>query len=176
MLKWIALGTCSFIFLVALIFGIMLAVNPPHKPPPKTGGKKIGKVQKKGKNVAYSPKTDSLHAVVQKYQQLIGESKQQIDSLRIVIKTQSAQLEEKDKKLEQLTKELAAKANKDKRAKDMAKTLAAMKVKQMAPILNKLDDATIISIFQQTSKTARTNILTALSDERAARITEKLIN
>jgi len=176
MLKWIALGTSSFIFFIALVFGIMLALKPPQKSAIKEKGKKTGMVSKSVKKIQYTSNSDSLRAAAQEYLQMLEESKQQMDSLRAVIKSQQAQLEEKEKQLQQLNAALAGKANKDKRAKEMAKTLAAMKVKQMAPILNKLDDGTIISIFQQTSKTSRKNILTALTDERAARITKKLIN
>jgi len=46
----------------------------------------------------------------------------------------------------------------------------------MAPILQKLDDDTIILIYQQTGKTARKDILLALSESRAAKIANKLIN
>ena len=176
MLKWIALGTSSFIFFIVLVFGIMLAVNPPKKKAPKTKSASIAKVHKKNKKVFYASATDSLRAAVEELQQMADEKQHQVDSLLKVIKAQTVQLAEKDKKLEQLTAALNGKADKDKRAKDMAKTLAAMKLKQMAPILNKLDDATIISIFRQTSKSARTTILAALNDERAARITKKLIN
>lgn len=176
MIKWIALGTSSFIFFVALVLGIMLVVNPPQKKVPDTKGKAISKLHRKGKRVHYASKTDSLRALVEEYEQLTEEKEQVIDSLQKVISEQVLQLEEKDKKMEQLNAALTARAEKNKRTKDMAKTLSAMKSKQMAPILNKLDDATIISIFQQTSKSARTSILSALSDERAARITKKIIN
>ena len=114
--------------------------------------------------------------VIDDYEQELKAQKHQLDSLTALVQTLRQDTQAKSAEIEKLNIALQGKTERNKKAKEMAKTFASMKVKQISPILNKLDDETIISIYLQTSKPARKNIIAALTDDRAARITKKLIN
>ncbi len=163
--KWIVFILGGLAFLVTAVFSVMLILQPPKKPIPK---------KVKGKSVASSKvtKSDKLKMEIDKYQQMLKKQKVTIDSLE-----QIAQVKTKlEQEVERLNTLLKGKSDKEARAKEIAKTLSSMKTKAMAPILQKLDDDTIILIYQQTGKTARKDILLALSESRAAKIANKLIN
>ena len=51
-----------------------------------------------------------------------------------------------------------------------------MKIAEMQPILEKLEDHTILELYENISSRNRKNILMALSAQRAARITQKIAN
>ncbi len=173
--KWIVFSLGVFSFAIAAIFSVMLMMQDPP-PPKKANAKKpvatkaeIKKIKnKKGalsKNEKLVLEIAELHSAIEKKDKII-------DSLKVV----AAKTETLQKELQKITQSNASSKSKASRAKDMAKTLSSMKTKAMAPILNKLDDDTVILIYKQTSKTARKNILLALSEARAAKITKKIIN
>lgn len=58
--------------------------------------------------------------------------------------------------------------------KELAKTYESMKLKEMQPILSKIDDNTLIAIYQKMSSRNRKNLILALKSERAALITQQL--
>jgi len=59
--------------------------------------------------------------------------------------------------------------------KEMAKTYEGMKVTEIQDIIRQLDDQTILKIYKNTGTRKRQNLLIALGEEAAARITEKVI-
>ena len=163
-LKWIIFIVGGLAFLTTAVFSVMLILQPPKKSIPKG---KEGKAA--GRRITQK---DKLTLEVEKYKQIIREKDAQIDSLQ-----QIAQAKEKlEKEVEKLNLIVKGKSDKEARAKEIAKTLSSMKTKAMAPILQKLDDDTIILIYKQTGKTARKDILLALSESRAAKIAKKMIN
>lgn len=172
-IKWVVFSLGGLVFLITVIFSVMLFLNPPA-PKEKTGTGSASKAtvdylkNKKG-DLA---KSEVLILKVAKLEKELSLKNNQIDSLKQI----AAEKEVLSQTLNKLSSELQATSDRSARAKDIAKTLSAMKTKSMGPILNKLDDDTVILIYHQTSKTARKDILLALSEDRAARITEKLIN
>lgn len=58
--------------------------------------------------------------------------------------------------------------------KELAKTYESMKPKEMRPIFSKIDDNTLIAIYQNMSNRNRKNLILALKSERAALITQQL--
>lgn len=171
--KWAVFALGGLAFLITVIFTLMLFLNPPK--PKKT--EKLATASKETVDYLKSKKgklsqVESLTVKVAALEEELSQKNTLIDSLNRIA-------EEKNKVTQQLAKvnaQMEAGTNRSDRAKDIAKTLTAMKAKSMSPILNKLDDDTVILIYHQTSKTARKDILLALSEERAARITNKLIN
>lgn len=151
--------------MITAVFSVMLIMQPPQKPISKTV---------KGKTVANAKltKTQKLQIQIEDYKQRLTQQKAIIDSLEEI----AAAKTKLEQEIERLNVLLKGKTDKEARAKEIAKTLSSMKAKTMAPILQKLDDETIILIYQQTGKTARKDILLALSETRAAKITNKLIN
>jgi len=173
--KWIVFSLGIFSFAIATIFSAMLMLQDP--PAPKKAVKEktaiskaeIKKVKsKKGK----LSKNEKLVLEIAELRSALEEKNKIIDSLNTV----ASKAEQLEKELQKITQAKTSSKNKRARAKDMAKTLSSMKTKAMAPILNKLDDDTVVLIYKQTSKTARKDILLALSETRAAKITKKIIN
>ena len=174
--KWVVLSIGGLAFLVAVVFSVMLLISPTPEPVTEVKTKKPLVTKKDIKNAKNKKsELERNEKLVLRVAQLDSTLKKKnilIDSLQIA----AAETQELHKQVEKLTEQLTGSLDKNARAKDMAKTLAAMKPKAMSPILNKLDDETVILIYKQTSKTARSSILAALTEDRAAIITKKLIN
>jgi len=163
--KWLVFIVGGFAFLITAVFSVMLIMqSPKDAQPAKSKIRRNGKTQVQTQTVA-------SNSAINNYKAKLIAKDQQIDSLKQIAA-------EKDKLVAEVAR-LNAIVNgisdQSARAKEIAKTLSSMKPKAMAPILKKLDDDTIILIYQQTGKPSRKDILLALSDSRAAKITKKLI-
>ncbi len=58
--------------------------------------------------------------------------------------------------------------------KELTKTYETMKVAEIRPILEKLDNATVIALYKNMSGRTRKNLINGLSSDRAAQITKQL--
>jgi flagellar motility protein MotE (MotC chaperone) len=172
-IKWVVLSIGGLAFLIAVVFSVMLLISPPApvaEPDKPLVSKKD--IQNAKQNKSEKRRVDKLVLKVVELDSTLKVKNATIDSLQII----AAEAGELRKQVEKLQTQLTGSLDKNARAKDIAKTLSSMKSKAMAPILNKLDDETVMLIYNQTSKTSRSTILAALSEERAAKITSKLIN
>lgn len=175
--KWIVFSLGILSFSIAAILSAMLMLQDP--PPQKAASKKAGvtktdikKVQNKKKKKGKLSKNEQMVLEIAELHSALEKKEQVIDSLQAM----ASKAQELQKEVQKLTEAKTRSKSKDSRAKEIAKTLSSMKTKAMAPILNKLDDDTVILIYKQTGKTSRKNILMALSESRAAKITKKIIN
>jgi len=98
--------------------------------------------------------TDSLNEVLGKQELIIAGYTSQIESL-----------EERNQALQ----------SKSVSIKELAKTYETMKVSDIRPILEKVDDATIVALYKNMGSRTRKNIIQALSSVRAAQLTNKLV-
>jgi len=64
--------------------------------------------------------------------------------------------------------------NKKISIKELAKTYETMKVSEIKPILDNVDDDTVIALYKNMGTRTRKNLIKSLSGGRAAQITEKL--
>jgi len=173
LIKWVVFSLGGLAFLITVIFSVMLFLNPPvPKDKEKAAGASKETVDYLKKKKGKLSKIEALTVKVAELEEALVLKNTEIDSLSQI----ALEKELVSKELAKLNAQMEATTSRSSRAKDIAKTLSAMKSKSMSPILNKLDDSTVILIYNQTSKTARKGILLALSDDRAARITKKLIN
>lgn len=174
-IKWVLIGLITFVVFVGIFMGVMIYTTPKNTAALKDSldiTSKIIKEAEKQKIELDNKLIEELKAAKSKFRQL----KIKYDSLKTASFSHASKLELKDKEIEKLTSSLADKSDRNARAKDLAKTLSSMKVTKIAPILSKLDDQTVIAIYQQMGKTDRKNILLGLSGDRAAVIAKKLIN
>jgi len=173
-LKWILIGFFSFVVMVGLVLGVMIYFGPKKTTPLKGKHAQSAALKKeKGKNLTAK---ERLLIELEQYKVKTDSMKNRLDSLSTLSRKQQNKLQAQADEIQKLTIRLKGKASKAARAKDLAKTLASMKLKSLAPILNKLDDQTVIELYRQMNRAARKNILLGLSDKRAAKITQKLIN
>lgn len=172
--KWAVFSIGIFLFSLAAIFSVMLMLQDP--PPKKEIKEKPAVTKIEIKNVKNKKgalnKEEKMVLEIARLQAALEEKSKLVDSLSIAV----SKTEKLEKELQKITQAKNRAKSRESRAKEMAKTLSSMKTKAMAPILNKLDDDTVVLIYKQTGKTARKNILLALNETRAAKITKKIIN
>ena len=58
--------------------------------------------------------------------------------------------------------------------KDLAKTYETMKIKDIKPIIEKVDDETVIALYKNMGSRTRKNLMQSLSSVRAAQLTKKI--
>ncbi len=119
---------------------------------------------------------DSLRKLIEKKEQEIVKKETIVDSIKNDAKTKIEVAKiEAIKEATKIAEENEAKAKK-KKALSMAKTFEKMSIKQIAPILNNLDDETVMMIYTNTGNRFKKNILLAVNEKRAAQITKEFIN
>ncbi|MCF7800574.1 MAG: hypothetical protein K9N34_01015 [Candidatus Marinimicrobia bacterium] len=97
-----------------------------------------------------------------------------VDSLNGVIASQESVVSQYEKQLAGLKEKMNEDQKQAANVKDLAKTFETMKVTELGPILNNVDDATVIAIYQNMGSRSKKMIMTALSTKRAAEITKEL--
>ena len=177
-----------FVLLVGLVFGILTFMEKNGK----SSVVEIDKTPTEENNsilgILLSDKQviiDSLSLMATEYGDSLTFLTEESDSINtlLVVKTQQifsdsskiAKLERDLAKLknDQIESGLAAeKANEE--VKQLAKTYEQMKVTEMKAIFTKLDDKTIMALYNNMSARKRPMILKALSTDRAAKITQEL--
>jgi hypothetical protein len=119
---------------------------------------------------------DGLRKLIEKKEQEIVKKETIVDSIKNDAKTKIEVAKiEAIKEATKIAEENEAKAKK-KKALSMAKTFEKMSIKQIAPILNNLDDETVMMIYTNTGNRFKKNILLAVNEKRAAQITKEFIN
>jgi len=97
-----------------------------------------------------------------------------VDSLYEQLNIKNELVENQLAQIELLVKQVKNAEQKRQFLKELTKTYETMKVTEIRPILEKLDDATIIALYKNMSGRTRKNIINGLSSDRAAQITKQL--
>ncbi len=187
--KWVSISFGIFIVLVGGIFAVLIFLTPSPQPEadqPQTNPDKKNEIKEQVTQLRKGlpamevnrimNKVDSLFTLIYRYEGQHKKNTAKIDSLSRLLEKERQEAAGFTSVIEKLKKQIAEKQSKEENARELAKTFSDMKVKQLAPILNKLDDETILLIYGQMRKTARKDLLLALNEKRAAGIAEKLIN
>ncbi len=186
-LKWIAIGVMPFVMIVLGVIAYLTVTKPPLPAPQKAQTKQINRklILKAIKNdSSFSARVirelqaeiDSLQSELKAYKQKLSLKESEEDSLVTVLAQKDKMLASKDEELKKITAQLDRFVNSEANAKSLAKTFSSMKPAQIAPILRKLDDEIILSIYQNTNSRYRKNIILALSDDRAAGLSKRLLH
>ncbi len=186
--RWILISFVSFPLTIIIIVGILLVVKPPAKAPAATQAVGAGQqVEKKlikkvvahdirignMKHVRYM--VDSLLTVIDVFRDSLQKQAVKMDSLNKTISALQKEKEALNSQILTWQKKYNLVSGQQMEAKSIAKTLATLKPKEMAKILDKMDDHTIILIYKQMSNSARSSLMAALSSNRAAAITQKML-
>ena len=118
---------------------------------------------------------DSLLTEVTTLQPSLARSTHEVDSLSRMLANVSANSRDLESRLQAREKELQILRTADINAEEMAKTFATMSEDQLGPIVTRLSDDVVLSIYKHTANKRRKNLLAALGDNRAAALTNKLI-
>ncbi len=171
--KWIGLSIGSFIVMVVIVFFALVFLKPMDE-------------ATRTKVLANNDRIVS-QLLKQKEEELsflntrVTEMNEQILSVGHVRDSLREQLEFKDKLLlefqktvDNLNGELVAMKKQTGSILELAKTYETMKIEEIRPILTSVDDNTVIELYKNINARMRKNILVALPNNRAARITQKL--
>jgi flagellar motility protein MotE (MotC chaperone) len=185
--SWIVIGTVSVVFLMVIILAIFvhLVPEPPHVKE-KTEQQKLIEALKSDPRLqtkAYDKlkaSIDSMKLTIQKYQDSLFVEKQKNDSLKNVAAHLAQQLKKEQEKIAKLEKtknegKIDHSQQIEKNAKELAKTYNALSVKNLKPILDNIDNNTIINIYRYMNGRSKKNILLALPNDRAAELTKQLM-
>jgi len=170
-LFWIFIGFVLFAALVAVIFTILsrteqetLADTTPIQP-----------VQSKKVSAPLEiTARDSMLQIINQKDSIVLVQNQKIDSLYLLLQTRADTIRDYRRSIQQLKQSMENYTTKGENIKNLAKSYEAMRIDEMKPILEKIDNQTIIKIYQQMSSRKQMKILQALSAERAAQITRQL--
>lgn len=188
MVRMLIFSTLSLPIIVLAIVGAIFLVKPM---PPQPGQQPVQKLSEKEKRMAIKAHAmddfrnkrwadlrhtmDSLFTVIDFLNDSLKRQQMKMDTLSQKTKEFQARFEKAQEEIQQLQKKLAANKEQQKRIKDLAKTLSGLKGKNLSNIVAKMDDESLIQIYQQMSNTAKKNLLASLPANRAAAIAQKLL-
>jgi len=157
--------------LLIIVAAIMIFILP-EKEAKETGkdqlNKSAVKVDTSKSTVPKLSETDSLKQIIEKQKSVVDSLNRELTKLKI-------DFDNEQKSNEDLTEKLINKTSEVEKAKELAKTFSSMKVDEMRPILQNVDDETIALIYENMSNRVRKNFLLALSSNRAALLTERQV-
>ncbi len=118
---------------------------------------------------------DSLKAEIEYLQALAASRAARIDSLGEQIGLKEATISAFEDRVQSKDAEIADLRDVGMNAQQMARTFATMSVDELSPIVARLSDQVVQDIYRQTANKRRKFLLTALGDERAAAMTNRLV-
>jgi len=149
-------------------------VTSPAEESAKLAAARINKTVFNGMIQMHISENDSLKKVIQSCRAEIFLNKVIQDSLLDqntrkdrLLDEYELQLSDKDNKIVSLTRRKTS-------SKELAKTYESMKPEEMRAILAKVDNKTIVTLYESMSSRNRKNLLQALSVDRAATLTTKM--
>lgn len=112
---------------------------------------------------------DSLRAL------LAATSSVRFDSLEQLLAIKDATVRALEDRLQVQDAEIESLREVDVNAQQMARTFATMTVGELTPIVSKLGDKVVLDIYKHTTNKRRKFLLSALGDQRAAELTNRLV-
>ncbi len=184
----ILISVISFPIILLGMVGLLLLLKPAPQPHPKkvkaTLTLKEQKIKvrrhvkenlKKKNWTAVTHTLDSLFTVIDVLQDSLKHKNRLLDSLKQDMAGYQKQFAQLREEIEKWQKKYQSAQKRQNKLKDIAKTLSGLKTKDMARIVAKMDDRTLVEIYNQMSTTSKKQLLAALSADRAAALAKKII-
>ncbi len=176
-LMWSLIMVVLFIVLIgASFFGLSYMTPNPEE----IQQVRIGSENKRQTQIAEAEakpklsKADSLQIVIKDLTSDLFFTRITLDSLNDQIDLKETVIQYQITQLESLTENVRTLQDKNVSIKELAKTYETMKVAEIKPILDNVDDATVMALYKNMGTRTRKNLIKALSGVRAAQITQKL--
>lgn len=118
---------------------------------------------------------DPLRAEIDSLQALLAVSSAGFDSLEQLQAVKDATVRALEDRLQAQDAEIEFLREVDVNAQQMARTFATMTVGELTPIVSKLGDKVVLDIYKHTTNKRRKFLLSALGDQRAAELTNRLV-
>jgi len=173
-LMWTLILTILFAVFIGVAFGVLTYLAPDPEALAQTQQLAGAASDTSAVVVPKKSEADSLRAVVDQLRSELFFIRVSADSLNQVVGQRDAQIAGYVLKLTNLERAAEEVNNKHNSIKDLAKTYATMKVSDIRPIIEQLDDKTVIALYNNMGSRTKKNLIQALSDVRAAQITRKL--
>jgi flagellar motility protein MotE (MotC chaperone) len=174
-ITWSLILVVVFVLLIGIAFGVLSYLAPAPE--------ELAAIQEEtlaapsDTTAASEPETsesDSLRQVIDELTSDLFFSRITIDSLTEVVAQKQKELQGYIDQTSLLEGKLESLKDKKISIRELAKTYESMKVSEIKPIVEKLDDKTVIALYNNMGSRTKKNLLRALSDVRAAQITKKL--
>jgi len=174
-LIWVVVALAGFTLLVVIIF-IMLSYLQPATSGQEVKQQMILDNENLIKNMmsARQSEIDSLRKEISGYRMQLIQRSGTIDSLAQQVNFKDGLIVQYRKTVEGLNREVETANKRTIHIKELAKTYESMKVAEMSPILERVDDRTVIDLYNNISARNRKNVILALPANRAALITQKI--
>lgn len=188
MVRALIFSTVSLPILVLAIVGAIFLVRPMPTQPVQPPEQKLSEQEKRMAIKAHAMDDfrnkrwadlrhtmDSLFTVIDFLNDSLTRQQMKMDTLTQQMSEFQARIEEAQKEIQKLKQKMVATKEQQQRIKDLAKTLSGLKGKNLSNIVAKMDDESLIQIYQQMSTTAKKNLLANLPANRAAAIAQKML-
>ncbi len=188
MVRALIISTLSMPILVLAVVGAIFLMKPMPTAQPKNCKPQLSEKEKRIQIKAHTMKSfrnkrwsdirhtmDSLFTVIDLLNDSLKHKDFIIDSLQQKMAFYKNDYQNLEKQIADLQKKLSSAKDEQKRIKDLAKTLSGLKGKSLANIVAKMDDRTVIKIYEQMSNTSKRTLMASLPADRAAAIAQKLI-
>jgi flagellar motility protein MotE (MotC chaperone) len=127
-------------------------------------------------NQAFMTSEDSLKNRIDLLQLELHIKEDITDSLNSLLSEKITQIEKYQKEIDDLEKSIVNIKKVDDQAKSLAKTFESMKLQEIGRSVSGLDDKALMMIYNKMNGRYRKNLLNAVSADRAARLTKKMMS
>ena len=172
-ITWISIFLVVFVVFIAGSF-LFLTYGTTSAEPVELAAAKVNETAFAARMRVMNDEIDSLKSVIKNLQNQVFFAGVTVDSLNQQSGIKDAVIAGYDTELNTLRDQVKILTGRRTSVKDLAKTYESMKSEEMAPILDAVDDRTIIALYENMSSRTRKNIIQALPGVRAAEITKKL--
>lgn len=164
----VGLALMFFILMIVLFFVVLMFL-------PVDEGITDGEIVSSEEMQVITQERDSLLVSLDSLQAVMARSMTIIDSLEQELTYKDANLQVLEANLQERDAEIESLRLVEANAQDMARTFATMTVAELTPIIARLSNDVVLDIFEYTATKRRKFLLTALGDERAAELTNRLV-
>ena len=120
-------------------------------------------------------KRDTLQMAMDSLLAVLVQRSADLDSLSDVLAFRDAAIGALESRLQDKDAAIKGLREVDVNAQEMARTFATMNVEQLSPIVAELTDGVVLDIYKHTSNKRRRFLLAAMGDNRAAKLTNRLV-
>ncbi|MCH7575624.1 MAG: hypothetical protein IIA59_10930 [Candidatus Marinimicrobia bacterium] len=173
-LKWIGAGIGLFTALV-IVFITMFIFQAEEVALPDEVGEDEEVLVSITELELMTAKRDTLQMAMDSLLAVLVQRSADLDSLSDVLAFRDAAIGALESRLQDKDAAIEGLREVDVNAQEMARTFATMNVEQLSPIVAELTDGVVLDIYKHTSNKRRRFLLAAMGDNRAAKLTNRLV-
>ncbi|MCK4578889.1 MAG: hypothetical protein KAU50_08870 [Candidatus Marinimicrobia bacterium] len=169
------LGALMLFFILVVVFSVAIIFYSEEPDLTELGEDGTIPMVPRKELLVVTQERDSLTAETQFLDSEVDQRNAQLDSLQELLAFKEATIKTLDDQVQSRETAIADLQTVGVNAQQMARTFATMSVEELTPIVARLNDKVVLDIYKQTSNKRRKFLLTALGDERAASMTDRIV-